>query len=59
MEIRNIKNLSNGDEIFWNDPDNGICSKHITIQNIRIVGEILCITGIDGIYLECFARELS
>ena len=59
MTLKQIKKLDNGDEVFWTDPDNGIGSKHITIQHIEVKGEIVCIQGKDGSELECFARELS
>lgn len=58
-------NLHNGDEVRWNDPDGGACSKVITIQTVEYHGEmgeddcIIRITGQDGSDLECFARELS
>ena len=61
MTIKEVKQLHNGDEVYWEDPDNGECSKHITIQTI-VIGEvsgIISIYGKDGDYLQCFAHELS
>ena len=58
-------NLDNGDEVKWNDPDDGACSKTITIQTIVYLGKlgeddcIIRLTGKDGSTLECFAEELS
>ena len=52
--------LRNGDEVYWTDPDEeSSCSRHYTIQAIRIYGDIVCITDVDGSDLECFAEELS
>lgn len=62
MTLRQVRKLRNGDEVFWNDPDEGKCSKTITIQTIEIHGEVIRITGNDTqgyTELECFPRELS
>ena len=60
MDIEDVEQLDNGDEVFWNDPDEGECSRHIVIQTIEVVGgEMVRITGKDGSELECFADELS
>ena len=59
MDIEDIEQLDNGDEVYWTDPDEGACSKHIVIQTITVNGEVVCITGKDGSELECFAGELS
>ena len=61
MNVEDIKELHNGDEVFWNDPDNGACSRHITIQKITIEEgrDIVSIYGKDGDYLQCFDHELS
>ena len=68
MKLSEVRKLQNGDEVFWNDPDDGLTSRHITIQSIKVLApddgeeygdEIVCITGQDGDELECFAHELS
>jgi hypothetical protein len=59
MKLKVIKKLHSGDEVFWNDPDGGACSRSIVIAKIEIKGETVCITGKDGSYLECWAKELS
>jgi len=48
-----------GDEVFWNDPDNGICSKYIKILQIEYIGEVVRIMDYDGNILECFLEELE
>ena len=58
MNIENIKKLHSGDEIFWNDPDDGLTSRYITIQSIKITGDVIAIYGKDGDELECFAHEI-
>ena len=60
MTIQEVKQLHNGDEVFWNDPDEGKCSRHITIKHISIWGDdVVKITGEHGYCLECYAHELS
>jgi len=57
--------LAPGDKVRWNDPDDGKCSRHLTIETITFCGQgdggdcMVKITGKDGSYLECFAKELS
>ena len=51
--------------MFWNDPDNGECSRYYTIGTIVIdilddqADAVVCITDKDGTYLECFPHELK
>lgn len=59
MKMTHIRKLHHGDEVFWNDPDDGICSRHYIIGTIEIKGNIICITDKNGDYLECHARELT
>lgn len=60
MTIPEVKKLHAGDEVYWNDPDNGLCSKTIKIATIEVRPcYTVIITGDDGSYLECFASELS
>ena len=59
MESNEIKQLHSGDEVTWNDPDDGICTRTLTIQSIKIKGEVVCITDSEGQYLECLSSELS
>lgn len=55
-----VHSLREGDEVYWNDPDNGECSRYFTIRTIRI-GEdgAIKIIATDGSELECFAWELA
>jgi hypothetical protein len=59
MEIDDVRKLSPGDEVFWTDPDNGVCSRYLTIQSIEIHKDVIVIQDTDGGGLECFADELS
>lgn len=59
MTLKQVEDLHYGDEVRWTDPDDDTCSRTITISNIRVNGEIVCIIDDDGNYLECFADELS
>lgn len=63
-----VKALRPGDQVKWNDPDRGLCSRIITIASIEICNEdenadeddaIIKIEGIDGDYVEVFAHELE
>ena len=59
MTIQDAIKLAPGDEVYWNDPDDGVCSRFYIISKIEIEGNVIKITAKDGNYLECFARELS
>jgi hypothetical protein len=61
MKPQNWKNhLQPGDEITWNDPDEGLCSKTQTISFIEYKdNDIVFIRFIDGSELECFLSEIS
>jgi hypothetical protein len=59
MRIAQVKKLHPGDEVFWNDPDEGTCSRIYKIRLIEVNGNVVTIEDVDGSVLECFARELS
>jgi hypothetical protein len=58
-------NLQSGDEVCWNDPDDGTCSRTLVIGSVEYHGElgdpecIIRLTADDGWFVECFANELS
>ena len=52
MTTEQVEKLHNDDEVYWNDPDEGICSHQIKIANIWLNDK-------NGNYLECLAEELS
>lgn len=66
MDIKQIKSIRNGDEVFWNDPDDGLCSRMITVSRVILYDQLdtdgddmaITIVDIDGVSLECFASEL-
>jgi len=62
MTRKEVLALDSGDEVYWRDPDpdpDTSCSKIIEVNHVRINGEVVCIWGTDGSYLECFAHELE
>ena len=70
MTVAEVLALHPGDEVYWNDPADGECSKYVTIQEIRVQGAdepdaeigsdaVISIVGKDGCNLECFMHELS
>jgi hypothetical protein len=50
-------NLEIGFEVYWNDPDGGICSGYGEV--IEVNGEIYSIKKHDGGEVEAFKHELS
>ena len=46
-----------GDEVFWNDPDEGTCSGYGKVTEVN--GEIYSIKKNDGGELEAFEHELT
>jgi len=59
MRIQDIHKLSVGDSVWWDDPDNRICSRLYKIKSIDIGGVIIFIEDENGDSLECEAHELS
>lgn len=59
MKLAEILELHDGDEVTWNDPDDGLCSRVLTILTIEVNGDVVCIVDRDGNYLECLPSELS
>lgn len=59
MSIKQARSLRPGDEVHWTDPDLGLGSRTYTIQTIRIRGDIVNLTDVDGDSLECYVWELK
>jgi len=60
MKPYQVKQLHSGDEVFWTDPDDGLCSRHYVISEITIKDSgWISIIDKDGSQLECFSDELS
>jgi len=60
MRITDVKKLQPGDEVFWNDPDGGRCSRYYEICLIEFFPpNLVRILEDNGSVLECYARELS
>lgn len=67
MTRTQVLKLHPGDEVYWNDPDSGACSRYYRIQEIAVVPNmgacgrhtVVRIVDVDGSVLECFPEELS
>lgn len=69
MTLDQVRQIQPGDQVFWNDPDEGTCSRVLTVQTIEINvdseddGEdmdiIVSIMEPGGSVVECYAHELS
>lgn len=54
------KFLAPGDQVYWTDPDRGLCSRLITIRKIEYSrGGIVHITDVFGGFVQAYLRELS
>lgn len=54
------RKLHNGDEVTWNDPDRGLCTRTGKISSIRYLeDDTAVITWQDGGETGVFLRELS
>jgi hypothetical protein len=60
MTLDQVRNLHPGDQVTWNDPDDGLCSKTAVIGSIEVDDDtVISIIWQDGGELECYAHELS
>ena len=66
MTVSKVKQLHSRDQVTWNDPDQGLCSRTDYILDIEVTPGFrnarqcpVFIRWIDGGELECFASELS
>lgn len=64
MTYKEVKRLRNGDEVYWNDPDEGVCSRYLQIQSVDVGADngdltVVSIMEIDGSVVECFLKELG
>ena len=61
MTPKKAKELQPGDHVFWNDPDEGICSRILTICSIdfKEEGNVVEIMEPNGSVVECYVSELS
>ena len=55
----NRQQLKPGIRVFWQDPDNGACSRYVVIKHVEFHGEIVRLQESDGAVIECFLNELS
>jgi len=60
MNLKQARELRIGDEVYWNDPDDDICSRYYNIAKIEILGnDIVHLVDKDGSELSCFISELE
>ena len=50
-------NLGTGDEVYWNDPDEGTCSGHGVF--VKHLDESAAVIKKDDVEIEVFIQELS
>lgn len=53
------RRLGPGDEVFWNDPDDGACSRAVVIQTIEHREDVVLIREPSGAVIEAFVWELE
>ena len=59
MTPKQAKQLRPGDKVHWEDPDDGVCSRTMTLTSIDIFGDVVQLTDTEGDFLECYVEELS
>jgi len=61
MKLEDIAALQSGDQVYWNDPDDGLCSRMYTIESITSHSEtgVVTITEKDGSVIDAYFNELS
>ena len=37
MKVKNEPKYPVGSEVYWNDPDDGACSRHVTIKEVKFL----------------------
>lgn len=58
-----VFNLIPNDEVYWNDPDDGACSRIYKIMEINVICQgdndpVVKILDVSGDCIECYASEL-
>jgi hypothetical protein len=63
MDLKQAKKLREDDEVYWTDPDDGLCSCIYTISRIEIIEDgrqtFAKIWDSNNSYNECYLDELS
>lgn len=57
INIEDISNLHAGDEVYWTDPDRGLCSGYGCF--VRHIGPEYAVIKKDDVEIEVFVHELS
>ena len=60
MTLEEVARLHPGDEVHWEDPDEGMCSKtgNVVYVSMNTDNSVVVVLFTDGTYLECFPSEL-
>jgi len=61
MTLDEILGCNAGTEVWWEDPDGGLCSRHVTIARVDYgpAEDTVTITEADGSVLEAHPEEFS
>jgi hypothetical protein len=51
--------LDEGDQVYWNDPDEGVSSGHYTVLHNNPIAEILLLADDFGSEVEAFYHEVE
>jgi hypothetical protein len=55
--VNTLKQFNIGDEVYWNDPEDGLCSAYYTIAELYNDDIVLLVNGYSE--TEAFIHELS
>lgn len=59
MTKSQVKKLRIGDAVYWNDPDDGACSRWVRIKDISVKGDCVTIQELDGDIIEGPFKEFE
>lgn len=59
MKPSEIRKLQPGDRIWWEDPDEGIGSRHYTVKRANTKGLRATVECMDGTVLKCPVQEIQ
>ena len=60
MTVADGQSLQPGSLVYWHDPDEGRCSRWLTVRTINVRDDgVTRITAVDNDELECYITELE